>query len=81
MLGTIEDKLSADFARETLASYEIPAVVISRSGFFGTIGLPLRNFYSGELGLWELSVPSEFADEAQGIVTMILGAKWRPRVV
>jgi hypothetical protein len=81
MLGTIEDKLSADFARETLTSYEIPAVVISRSGFFGNIGLPLRNFYTGELGLWELSVPIEYADDARDIVQMILGAKWRPKVV
>ena len=41
VVGEIEDKISADFAREALKSYDIPAVIFSRSGFFGRVGLPV----------------------------------------
>jgi len=77
VLGTIEDKISADFARETLETYEIPAVVFSRSGFFGQAGLPLNPFYSSQSASFEVSVPSEHAEEAAGILDMAVGDNWQ----
>ena len=76
LIGAIDDKLSADFARETLAVYEIPAVIVSKSGFFGNVGLPLTAFYSGSVGLFEVSVPAEHEEEAVEILEMALGGKW-----
>ena len=73
----IEDKLSADFAEETLKSYEIPAVVISRSGFFGTVGLPLNPLYSTKSPAFEIRVPEAHVNEAAGILDMALGEKWQ----
>lgn len=78
LLGMIEDKLSADFARETLITYNIPAVVISKSGFFGNIGLPLNPFYNANAGsTFEVSVPAEFAEDAAHILDMVVGEKWQ----
>ncbi len=76
-LGAIEDKFSADFAKETLASYEIPAVILSKSGFFGNIGLPLNPFYKTGTALFEVMVPKEFIQEASDILDMTLGEKWQ----
>jgi len=77
LLGSILDKMSADFAREVLASYEIPAVVISRSGFFGTVGLTLNTFYKPGSHLFEVSVPREHREEASGILQMAIGDQWQ----
>ncbi|MEW6413118.1 MAG: hypothetical protein AB1483_11725 [Candidatus Zixiibacteriota bacterium] len=76
-LGEIEDKFSADFATETLGSYEIPVVIISRSGFFGNIGLPLNPFYKPGSALFEVMVPQEYIQEASDILDMTLGDKWQ----
>ncbi|UCE25301.1 MAG: hypothetical protein JSU74_04460 [Candidatus Zixiibacteriota bacterium] len=76
MVGEIEDKLSADFGKEVLKSYNIPAVVFSRSGFFGDIGLPLNPFYKPGSARFEVSVPEEFSEEAADILELTLGAKW-----
>ena len=76
MIGSIEDKISSDYAEETLKSYNIPVVVISNSGFFGTAGLALNPFHGSSQGLFEISVPEEFAEEAVGILDMILSASW-----
>ncbi|UCG60938.1 MAG: hypothetical protein JSV52_11490 [Candidatus Zixiibacteriota bacterium] len=76
IIGEIEDKLSADFGKEALATSEIPAVVFSRSGFFGNIGLPLNPFYKAGSALFEISVPEEFIEEASEILEMTLGKKW-----
>lgn len=78
VLGEIDNKLAADFARETLKSYEIPAVILSRSGFFGDVGLTLNPFYSaGQSGAFEVSVPAEFVEEAADILDMTVGEAWR----
>jgi len=77
VLGSIENKLYADFAKETLASYDIPAVVISKDGFFGDIGLPLRPFYNSQSAPFEISVPAAYRDEAIEILDMIIGDKWQ----
>ena len=80
MIGALEDKLSADFAREILSSYDIPSVVISKSGFFGQVGLTLHTFYKSGTATFELSVPSEFIEDAVEIVAMALGDKWQREV-
>ena len=77
VLGVIEDKVSADYARETLKSYEIPSVVISKSGFFGEIGLTLNPFYSTHSPLFEISVLSIHVEEAAAILDMAIGEKWQ----
>ncbi len=77
MLGIIEEQPFADLARETLRSLNIPAVIVSRSGFFGNVGLPLNSvFDNGKLGVFEISVPLEFIEEATEALDMTLGDKW-----
>ena len=75
-LGEIEDKLSADFAKEVMASYNIPVIIFSRSGFFGNVGLPLNPFYKPGSALFEVSVPEEFVEEASDVLRMTLGDRW-----
>ena len=75
-LGEIEDKLSADFSKEVMASYNIPVVIFSRSGFFGNVGLPLNPFYKPGSALFEVSVPEEFVEEASDVLKMTLGDRW-----
>jgi len=77
LLGTVGDKISADFAKEVLKSYEIPSVVISKSGFFGEVGLPLNPIYSTESALFEVSVPVIHVEEAAVLLDMALGDSWR----
>jgi hypothetical protein len=69
----ITDKTAADFARETLQSYNIPVVIISESGFFGNAGLPLPSIYGKGIGKYRVHVPAEFEDDAREIMEMILG--------
>ena len=76
MIGTIDNKVSADLAKEILESSGIPAVVISRSGFFGDLGLPLDSFYSQKPGTFELSVPTVRKEEAMEILSMTIGQDW-----
>jgi hypothetical protein len=77
VIGTIADKFSADFARETLATYEIPVAIISKSGFLGTAGLVLTQFYSGTQALYEVSVPPSQVEEADELLRMTIGEKWQ----
>lgn len=77
LLGYIADNISADYAREVLKSYEVPAVVISKSGFFGKVGLNLQSFYSSGAQLFEVMIPADYVEEATGLMDMILGDKWR----
>ena len=77
-LGMVPDKLSAELAKQMLEAEDIPVVVISRSGFFGEIGLTLHDFYSGQPGLFEVSVPKHLAAEASEILSGLLGDRWRP---
>jgi len=76
MLGSIEDNMSAEFAKEVLASYEIPSVVISKSGYFGQVGLTFATFYKPGASLFEISVPSHCVEEAADILTMAIGNRW-----
>lgn len=77
LLGSIRDKMSADFAQEVLKSYEIPAVVISKSGFFGQAGLTFNTFYKAGSSLFEISVPTELVQEAEEILNMTVGDSWQ----
>ena len=79
LLGYIADAVSADYAREVFKSYEVPAVVISKSGFFGRAGLTFQSFYSPGAQLFEVMVPSDCLEEATGIMDMILGDKWQKK--
>ena len=72
-IGAIEDKISADYAEETLKSYEIPVVIISNSGFFGAAGLNLNPFHSNTSGLFNVKVLKSDIEEAKEILKMILG--------
>jgi len=79
LVGFIGDKVSADYAREVLISYEIPTVVISKSGFFGQAGLTLPSFYKPESNLFEVSVPADCVEEAVGVLNMVLGDQWKKK--
>jgi hypothetical protein len=79
MIGSIDDKLSADLARETLSSYNIPAVVISKSGFFGNSGLTLNPFYDHQrVATFTVSVPEQCAEEATDLLSVTIGSAWHP---
>lgn len=77
VLGIIEDKLHADLARETLKSCNIPAVVFSKSGFFGNIGLFLNPFYTNNSSAFEIQVPKDYVEEASDVLDSTLGEKWQ----
>lgn len=78
VLGHIEDKISSDFAREIMKSYKIPAVVISKSGFFGDAGLSFGAFFSSKSMLYEVMVPEPYMIEAKEVMEMTLGERWQP---
>lgn len=78
VIGNIADPINAGFAKEVLKSYEVPAVVISKSGFFGTVGLNLPTFYKAGIDLFEVRVPSDRIEEANDLLTMALGDAWTP---
>lgn len=77
VLGMVDSKPFADMARETLKSCEIPAVVISKSGFFGNVGLPLNPIYESKPASFEISVPADYQDEAIDVLDATLGDKWQ----
>jgi len=77
LVGFVADKISADYAKEVLNSYEIPAVVISKSGFFGQVGLTFQSFYKSGAQLFEVSVPADCVEEAIDVLNMTLGDKWQ----
>ncbi len=77
LLGYISDKITADFANETLMSFEIPSVLMSKSGFFGNAGLALTSFFSNSDQLFEISVPAHLVEEATEILNNTLGSGWR----
>ncbi len=76
-IGFITDKISADHAVDVLQAYEIKAVVMSKSGFFGQIGLPLNPFYSTGSAQFQISVPENDAKEAVEILNVTLGNNWQ----
>jgi hypothetical protein len=79
MIGYVSDQVTADYAKEILASCDIPVVVHSRSGFFGTVGLTLPSFYNSGAAPFEISVPEDFSDEASQILGEALGEQWQKK--
>ncbi len=76
ILGVIDDKLHADFAEEMLKSCKIPAVVLSKSGFFGNVGLLFNPIYTNTTPAFEISVPRQYLEEATDVLDMALGNKF-----
>ena len=76
MIARIFERTAAEFAKETLTSYKIPAVIISESGFFGQAGLNLPSITGKGIGKFQVHVPAEFREDAENILTMILGDGW-----
>ncbi len=79
VLGSVDSQMWAESAKETLKSSGIPAVVISRSGFFGKAGLPLNPIYDSKDSSFEISVPTVHRDEAEEILSVTLGDKWKKK--
>lgn len=77
VLGTLENKLYADLAREILTSCGIPAELRCKDGFFGSIGLPLRPFYGSQAAPFEILVPAASREEAGEVLDMTVGDKWQ----
>lgn len=76
LLGKVNDPTTAEYAKETLKSYDIPVVLFSESGFFGQAGLNLPSFYKKNLGQFRLHVLEADKEEAVGVLNMILGDNW-----
>ncbi|HOP07851.1 MAG TPA: hypothetical protein PLF13_11245 [candidate division Zixibacteria bacterium] len=72
-IGLISSQVFAELARETLEQIGIPAVLLSRSGIFGAMGLTLNPWSGKTSGAYELSVPVAFAREAIDTLEMTLG--------
>jgi len=79
VIGTVENKIMADFVKETLKSEKIPAVVLSRSGYFGDAGLPLNPIYTTGDASFEISVPESYSSDATDLLDMTLGEKWHKK--
>jgi hypothetical protein len=77
LLGYVDDKALADLGCEALRGCDMPAIVISKSGFFGTVGLPLNPFYGAQSAGFEIWTPASCADEAAEILLNTLGDKWQ----
>jgi hypothetical protein len=76
LTGKVKDPMSADYARETLKSYDIPVVIISESGFFGRAGLNLPSFWGKAEGFFKIMVPSNKFEEAINILDTLFGDGW-----
>jgi len=79
VIGSVPDQMTADFAREVLESCEIPAIVRSRSGFFGTVGLTLPSFYNAGAPQFELMAPESLAEDANEVLHEALGDRWQKK--
>lgn len=76
IIGHVRDQTTADYAKETLKSYDIPAVLFSESGFFGQAGLNLPSPSGKHKGTFQIRVPAELIEDAINIMNMILGDSW-----
>ncbi len=80
VIGHVKDQTSADYAKETLESYDIPVVVFSESGFFGQVGLNLPSPIGKHKGMFQIQVPSELDEDAINILNMIFGDGWEKAI-
>lgn len=72
VVGQTSNRIVAEFAINGLKSYEIPAVLQSKGGFFGSSGLPLRSLRTGKLDQFEIMVPAESEEEAKDLIGLFL---------
>ncbi len=72
-IGSIDNRLMADLARETLESVGITAVVRSRDGFFGDAGLVFTPFFKQGGARYTIAVVASQKDEAEETLQMTLG--------
>lgn len=75
-VGYVDNVASAGLVEETMKSCNIPAVIISKSGFFGSVGLTLNPFFSSASAQFEIKVPSTFIEEATEVLDATLGDNW-----
>lgn len=66
------DRTQAEFAVSGLKAYDIPAVIDSRAGVFGSAGLKMHAIYSGRLEKFKILVPADRADEARDLVPQFI---------
>jgi len=76
IIGRVRNRTTADYAVETLKSYDIPAVVVSESGYFGDVGLNLPSATGKHMGLFQIHITADKYDEAVDVLDMILGENW-----
>ena len=76
IIGWAQDKITANFVVETLKSYDMTAVLESKSGFLGDVGLALNPAFEDIGGAYEIWVQYDNAEEAQGLAEMVAGDKW-----
>ena len=81
VLGVFKDQVSAGLAHETLLNDDIPAVLFSKAGFLGAAGLAMNQFYKPSEGLYEISVPKDFFEDATDLVNAVLDGQWHPRSI
>ena len=79
VIGTIDDKITAEMAREILASHGIRAGVFSNSGFFGSAGLTLTPIFSTNTPQFEVSVEAKSGEEAAELLEMTVGDNFHRR--
>jgi len=81
IIGRVKEKPFADLADETLKSLEIPAVVVSKAGFFGGVGLTLTPFFNAnQSSTYEVHVPAHFRETAIDALEAVLGDRLKREV-
>jgi len=73
VIGETESRTVAEFAVNGLKSYDIPAVLDSRSGVLGSAGLRLRSLRTGKLDTFRILVPPEFEEEGSEVIKIFIG--------
>jgi len=74
--GQVVDKTSADFAKETLQSYDIPVAVLSDSGFLGSVGLAMPSLSGQGMNQYQIHVPAHLKEDAVKLLESVLGDKF-----
>jgi hypothetical protein len=73
VIGETESRTVAEFAVNGLKSYEIPAVIDSRSGVLGSAGLRMRSLRTGKMDTFHILVPPEFEEEGSEVIKIFIG--------
>lgn len=76
-LARIMSQQVAEMVLEALREKDIPAVIESGTGYFGTAGAMGPTLYAPIGGGYTIMVPAEYAAEADGEGETILGDDWQ----